>query len=406
MTTASATLLEATWKVTVLFVLAFAAAASARRLPAAARAWIWSLAALGAIAIPILSAVVPDSFAVRTLPRWTAVAMARGPVPAGGIDWQMLVGWIYLAGVIAGLSRLARSLYRSRRYILRAQRFDAACSAPPRPPVLIGDAGASPMTCGLLRPAIVLPPESHSWSPDRLDAVLRHEKAHIARGDWLFRLGAEIASALYWFHPLAWFAAARLHKEQELACDDAVLEGGLSPCDYAGHLVEIARSLSRPAPAGCASSTMIQTSELEDRLMHILDSKSSRYRLTSLSRLTTAIAAAAVIIPLAVMQSASAAPASHVYKIGGDVTAPTLIHKIEPKYTRHARSAKIAGTVILSAIIRPDGTPTAVTVVKKLDPGLDRKAVEAVRTWKFEPARRKGKPVAVAARIEVNFRLK
>jgi TonB family protein len=95
----------------------------------------------------------------------------------------------------------------------------------------------------------------------------------------------------------------------------------------------------------------------------------------------------------------------NLYRIGGFVTAPMLLHKVEPSYTEDARIARIQGTVVLDAEIQPDGASRNVRVTESLDPGLDRKAIEAVSKWRFRPGERDGNPVAVRVTFEVNFRL-
>lgn len=94
-----------------------------------------------------------------------------------------------------------------------------------------------------------------------------------------------------------------------------------------------------------------------------------------------------------------------VYKIGGGVSAPTLVFKVEPEYSEEARKAKFQGTVVLYVVVDERGQPKDLRVVRPLGLGLDEKAIEAVQKWKFRPGVKDGKPVAVAATIEVNFRL-
>jgi TonB family protein len=94
-----------------------------------------------------------------------------------------------------------------------------------------------------------------------------------------------------------------------------------------------------------------------------------------------------------------------VYRVGGGVTAPALLHKTEPQYTEEARGARIQGTVLLGIDIDPQGMARNIEVVRGLEPGLDQKAVEAVRQWQFKPGTKDGTPVTVRANIEVNFRL-
>lgn len=94
-----------------------------------------------------------------------------------------------------------------------------------------------------------------------------------------------------------------------------------------------------------------------------------------------------------------------VYRIGGGVSAPVLVSKIEPEYSEEARKAKFQGTVVLYVVVDEKGMPRDLKVVRPLGLGLDEKAIEAVMKWKFRPGYKDGKAVAVAATIEVNFRL-
>lgn len=94
-----------------------------------------------------------------------------------------------------------------------------------------------------------------------------------------------------------------------------------------------------------------------------------------------------------------------VYRIGGGVSSPVPIYKPEPEYSEEARKAKFQGAVLLSIVILPDGTTTNIRVIRPLGLGLDEKAIEAVQKWRFRPSMKDGKPVAVSANVEVNFRL-
>ena len=94
-----------------------------------------------------------------------------------------------------------------------------------------------------------------------------------------------------------------------------------------------------------------------------------------------------------------------VYRIGGGVSAPALIFKVEPEYSEEARKAKFQGTVVLYVVVDEKGQPRELKVVRPLGLGLDEKAIEAVQKWRFKPGVKDGKPVAVAATVEVNFRL-
>ncbi len=94
-----------------------------------------------------------------------------------------------------------------------------------------------------------------------------------------------------------------------------------------------------------------------------------------------------------------------VFRVGGGVSAPKAIYNPDPEYSEEARKAKYQGTCVLSLIVGPDGKPRDIRVARSLGLGLDEKAIEAVNQWKFEPAQKDGRPVAVAINVEVQFRL-
>lgn len=94
-----------------------------------------------------------------------------------------------------------------------------------------------------------------------------------------------------------------------------------------------------------------------------------------------------------------------VYRVGGGVSPPQLVSKVEPEYSEEARKAKYQGTVLLYVQVDASGKAINMRVLHSLGLGLDEKAMEAVRKWKFKPGIKDGKPVTVEAQIEVNFRL-
>jgi TonB family protein len=94
-----------------------------------------------------------------------------------------------------------------------------------------------------------------------------------------------------------------------------------------------------------------------------------------------------------------------VYKVGGGITAPQAIATPDPEYTEEARRAKTQGTCILWLVVDSTGKPRDIKVVRGLGYGLDGKALEAVRQWRFQPSLKDGKPVDVQISVEVAFHL-
>jgi TonB family protein len=129
-------------------------------------------------------------------------------------------------------------------------------------------------------------------------------------------------------------------------------------------------------------------------------------------RLDPVIAASTVltIIAAAIPASAYAWPQAQespekVYKVGRDVTPPRLTYGPSPEFSEEARAAHYQATPILKIVVGNDGIPRDIRVVNMVGMGLDEKAVEAVKKWRFAPARKDGEPVAVEIAVEVDFHL-
>jgi hypothetical protein len=131
-----------------------------------------------------------------------------------------------------------------------------------------------------------------------------HELAHLRRHDPLTQAIAQLARALHWFNPLAWLAVRCLRVEQERACDDYVLRGGVNPCDYAGHVLELATTM-QPAPrAASVALAMADRTRIEGRLQAILDTARSRRRLSRSLVALTVLVAGSVACSLAMLHAA------------------------------------------------------------------------------------------------------
>jgi protein TonB len=94
-----------------------------------------------------------------------------------------------------------------------------------------------------------------------------------------------------------------------------------------------------------------------------------------------------------------------VYRPGRGVTPPRPIYSPDPEFSEEARKAKYQGTCTLMIVVSADGKPTNIRVVNSLGMGLDEKAIETVRTWRFEPGLKDGHPVNVEMAVEVDFHL-
>jgi periplasmic protein TonB len=96
---------------------------------------------------------------------------------------------------------------------------------------------------------------------------------------------------------------------------------------------------------------------------------------------------------------------SKVYKVGGAVSRPRVISKVEPEYTAEALKAGREGTVVLQVTVTRDGVASEIHIVQPLGLGLDEKATDAVQQWRFKPGEKSGEPVPVMVDVLVKFRL-
>jgi periplasmic protein TonB len=94
-----------------------------------------------------------------------------------------------------------------------------------------------------------------------------------------------------------------------------------------------------------------------------------------------------------------------IFRIGKGVTAPRVIYQTDPEFSEEARKAKYQGTCVLGLVVDANGRPTNIHVLSALGMGLDEKAIESVKNWKFEPGKKDGHDVSVEIAVEVDFHL-
>jgi TonB family protein len=164
-----------------------------------------------------------------------------------------------------------------------------------------------------------MPPEAAGWSEERRRMVLLHELAHVRRGDAATHLLARTAWSLNWWNPLAWFAWREFLKERERATDDLVLNAGARASDYAGHLLEVARTMQSAPATAWAAVAMARRSQLEGRLRAILDSGVKRQAPGRVAALAATLLAIAAVAPFAAMRAQTTAPQTTAPKVDDSV---------------------------------------------------------------------------------------
>ena len=305
-------LIHVSIKATILLICAGLLSAALARASASIRHAIWAAALFGALALPVISTIVPEvNFAVLPAPipsagppaaplsieihaasaAWPGSLIAAGSAPWDWTRWLLLL-WaagtciVLLPGAGAlwelnGLKAASHdALDDSWRELLTEIRRKFSISGPVDLRIA---ANPGPLTTGIFSQTILLPRTAADWSLDRRRLVLAHEMAHIKRNDGVGQLLTQIVCAVYWFNPFVWYAVHRLRIERERACDDYVLSLGASAPDYADHLLQIARSLNSGLRFHAVS--MAHPSQLKSRIVAILDSRMRRKQMT---RFTTA----------------------------------------------------------------------------------------------------------------------
>jgi TonB family protein len=299
---------------------------------AAARQLVWTTAFAALLALPCLSISLPAlrlAVAPAFLPSSVAFqATASAEEPTSQVQaradandalnsrpWhlhgRLLLMLLWMIGLAAGFVQMLvawAAIWRVRR---RANPFTnqeipklaQALGIHQNVTVLETRLGDIPMTFGLFRPTIFVPAEAVNWTPERCRVVLLHELAHVRRGDVATHLMARTALSIHWWNPLAWTAWREFLKERERAADDLVLSAGTRASEYAGHLLEIARTMQSTPGIELAAVAMARQSQLEGRLLAILDSNRNRKTAGRASVLVATLLAASVVGPLAALHA-------------------------------------------------------------------------------------------------------
>src|SRR3954468_11605362 len=269
---------------------------------------------LASLATPRTASPVGSAPAVGAIGRQGVIARTPGRVIAGQsplgflpliwlIGFVSVIGWLVIGRLrldhISGISWPLTD--DSWTQILDDER--AAAGVTRRVRLLSSPAVSTPLTWGWRSPVILLPEDAVDWAEPHRRIVLRHELAHIARSDALAQLVAGVACATYWFHPLVWVVERRMRAECERACDDTVVSRGTPAAEYAAHLLEVARSARSFGAPGFLSVAMARPSQLEGRLLAVLNESRRRVSDSRGARLAAALIAALFVLPLAAFRA-------------------------------------------------------------------------------------------------------
>ncbi len=391
-------------------------AAALGRASASARHLVWTLGLVGALAAPALSLALPrwevPLVHIQNAPVVAEPSVAQAPAirhegstqsaqrdsfvasaPAGrgtresgvnerissvmsSLSWATILLTIWAVGACAILFRMLLGLaavqWMSRRtpeitnasWLGEAQSLARALGIS-RVRFLRTRLGSMPMAWGIFRPSVLMPVDADTWPSDRLRIVVLHELAHVKRRDCLTHLIAQVACAAYWFNPLAWIAVKRLRTERERACDDLVLVSGTDGPDYADQLLEIARVMRAgrfPAVLAGASLAMAHRSQLEGRLIAILDPTVPRRGLTRMRAALATGVFALVLVPMASVQPWASEAVTRMDTLPTNVApavsaavaapAPSPAPQPQPRAERQIEQADAAASAAAQGVVQ------------------------------------------------------
>ena len=362
---------------------------------------LWLLPML-ALALPCLPGLHVQWFtlpAIRILPDAATAAGATVTQAPTHLSW---LRWLWLAGALAMASRLIAHYLHLRR---QSRPLPAAMVERMRHELEVEGFDPRRLRLHPAGPALLWAPRSLLLLPvdflERFDAgerrlVLRHELTHLRRGDALWRLVAELAFALLWFHPLSWLARPRFRLDQELACDERVLRD--APQDEAGYAHTLLRSVGlSPMPV---LIPWLAEPQLKERLTMI-----QHHRPGTLRRRAGILAIAALLTGGTLVTQA--AMGNQTNKQAGE--NPAYNTSIRPRYPAAAIKGKEEGTVMLDIQVLADGSTGTITYDAKqsttTSADLIEAATHAARQWHFNPQLKDGKAIDGYARVPVTFSL-
>jgi beta-lactamase regulating signal transducer with metallopeptidase domain len=306
------------------------------------RKMIWITAICAVILIPVSTAVKPvwNLSILPEISKWSGGVSGAGDVSAvsekeistpaatagdkstsgsaggseeiwSGMHWSEAVLAVWLAGAIvmigwslftlAVVSRIsARAVPADRRLKTVQQAVSLQIGLKRDARLVLSGRLMTAITTGIIDPVVILPSSATTWSDERLRLVLSHELAHVKRWDGGIELLAHLATVLFWFNPFVWLAVRQLRIERERDCDNAVLNSGARPSEYATLLMDIAADLGSMTRPAWEVVTISQGSNLKDRLLCILNPSINRSTGGRRSAFVAGILVLTMVLPLSI----------------------------------------------------------------------------------------------------------
>jgi beta-lactamase regulating signal transducer with metallopeptidase domain len=273
----------------------------ARRLRSDLEEAAWRLMVVAMLVTPIVTLLPKFDIGIR-LPFVSAAPVLSLRQPELPTDSRPpILAVVYAVVAIALLTRLILSVIAARKLRRNAAPFGHAYVSP---------ALRVPVTAGIFAPAVLLPADARTWSATKLAAVLAHERSHVTRRDPLWRFVGRTTTAIFWFHPLAWLAAASIERIAEETADrDAVAVLG-DRHEYANVLLDLLRAMTCNGRRVLAAG-ILDGHPLDARIDAILQPAQTRRSRAVTRLLLASLVAAAIFITGMTKQEAPREDAAH-----------------------------------------------------------------------------------------------
>ncbi|WP_263350814.1 M56 family metallopeptidase [Acidicapsa acidisoli] len=435
-------LLNSVWQVPLVFAAASIAAHLARPVGARTEHRVWVSSLIVATILPLcnfsLSALWQQALALA-ISAWPGkpggggsirILLGSGSVQSSGLHpapW-LATGIIslYACTVLYFTTRLAYGILRTVQIRKQSQPIQQSSELTTRfnhfrqrflirnGQLAISDAVHGPVTIGIRRPALLIPPGffdrlCEDDRRDDLDTVLAHETAHMQRHDFAKNLLYELLSLPLSFHPILWLFRSRIAETREMVCDESAARATAGQGSYARSLLRLATTLSCPTPQrNLHAIGILDASNFERRVMNLTRNRPNlaaprKFLIVAVCAaiaLGTCASAIALRMEIAGVETQPDAPK----KIHVKSTELKVISHATPVYPQEAKEKRISGDVIVEAIISKEGVPSELRI-QEGPKELQASALDAIRQWRYEPFLLNGNPVEVETTITVVYSL-
>jgi TonB family protein len=396
----------------VLVLAVMAVVRGLRLVDARSQFSVWQGALVLALGLPVLGCLINASATVSGIDgRLSVLAVSASAGSAWVMSWNGIVALALVTGAGVRLTALAAGYVRVHQWRRRAVPWHGDVPPASDIDVRVSDAISGPVTIGIVKPLVLVPPRFSGLPEPVRRAVLWHEALHARRRDPLQILIAELWCACLWFHPAARALVSRLELAREMMLDRETIAMTGDRRAYAQALLAFATADSGPtAAAFTRRSHVIRRIDAIRHEVPAMTITRRRYAFLVVSALsvgTTVVAA--TVAPMPGGAAVEALPGRQdPVQPGKGVQMPRVVREVKPEYTPEALKAKIQGSVIMSVVVEADGSVGRVAVVQSLDQtyGLDEQALTAMTQWSFEPGRNDGNTVPVEVQVEMTFTLK